>query len=127
MKALLIVESPRKVKNITHYLEQAGFNTIKVAASRGHIRDLPLNELGVNKDTFAATYFVTSDKEDLVNKLNEVLKHIDTVYLATDPDREGEAIAWHLYEALNLSRIKQSVFRIKFNEISKAAIVKALD
>ena len=126
MKALLIVESPRKVKNITHYLETGGFPDIKVAASRGHIRDLPVHDLGVDTSTFAASYFVSQDKDQIVSKLKDLLKNVDTVYLATDPDREGEAIAWHLYEALNLVKMKQSVFRIKFNEISKSAIIKAM-
>jgi len=121
-KNLVIVESPAKAKTIEKFLGK----DYKVVSSFGHIADLPAKELGVNVDEgFKPKYIVSSDKKDVVKKLKELSKKAEMVWLASDEDREGEAIAWHLSEALKLedSRTK----RIVFHEITKNAILKAID
>lgn len=121
-KNLVIVESPAKAKTIEKFLGK----DYKVVSSFGHIADLPSKELGVNVDEgFKPKYIVSSDKKDVVKKLKELSKKAEMVWLASDEDREGEAIAWHLSEALKLedSRTK----RIVFHEITKNAILKAID
>jgi len=106
---LLIVESPGKIKKIEAY---AGLD-FKVMASVGHIRDLPPKDLGVSPPDFRPHYEPTVRGRDVIAKLKAAAKQADKVYLATDPDREGEAIAWHLAEALDL----KDPLRITFNEI----------
>lgn len=127
MPALMLVESPEKIKHIRKYLAKLHKDDINVAASLGHIRDLPLQDLGVNLETLIPTYVVTEDRVELVKKLKDQLTSCDCVYLATDPDREGEAIAWHLVEALELKKRKIKIVRIKFDRVSEIAIKAAFD
>ncbi len=117
---LIIVESPSKAKTIEKYLK----GKYKVDASEGHVRDLPEKRLGVNVlENFEPNYVVTADKKQTIKRLSEKVAKADKVYLATDPDREGEAISWHLMEVLKLQGKAQ---RIVFNEVSEKAIKKAL-
>jgi len=119
-KALVIVESPAKAKTINRYLGSA----YKVMASMGHVRDLPPNDLGIDFDAeFAPVYEVLKEKRKVVNDLKKASDKCDTVYLATDLDREGEAIAWHLVSALELD--EANTHRVVFNEITKSAIQAA--
>ncbi len=119
-KNLVIVESPAKAKTIGKILG----NNYQIESSIGHVRDLPVNKIGVNtRKNFEAEYEISKGKEKVVKKLLEAVKESDFVYLATDPDREGEAIAWHLEQVLNLSKKKSS--RVKFNEITSTAIKEA--
>jgi len=121
-KNLVIVESPAKAKTIEKFLGK----DYVVESSFGHIADLPSKELGVNVDTdFKPNYTVSSDKKAVVKKLKALAKKADTVWLASDEDREGEAIAWHLFEQLKLK--EDSTKRIVFHEITKKAILKAID
>lgn len=121
-KDLIIVESPAKVKTISKFL---GKNYI-VDASVGHVRDLPKRELGVDEENdFAPQYEVIQGKEDVVKRLKAAAKKADTIYLAPDPDREGEAIAWHVAELLK--PVNDNIRRIQFNEITASAVKKALE
>lgn len=116
-KYLVIVESPAKVKTIKKFL---GSN-YEVMASQGHIRDLPKSQLGVDVDNdFEPKYITIRGKGDILAGLKRKVKKADRVYLATDPDREGEAIAWHLANALKLE--DKDIYRITFNEITKNAV-----
>ncbi len=118
---LIIVESPSKAKTITKYLK----GKYRVDASAGHIRDLPVHTLGVDiKNDFTPQYVNSEGKEDVIRRLTEATKKADRVYLATDPDREGEAIAWHLQTVLGLDERGKN--RIEFNEVSQRAIEAAL-
>lgn len=119
---LLIVESPAKAKTIQKYLGPG----YKVQASMGHVRDLPKSKLGVDVEhDFAPEYEVTNDKSKIVSELRSAVKNADAVYLATDPDREGEAIAWHVLEAARIPKSKP-VFRVTFHEITKNAVQHAV-
>ena len=118
-KYLVIVESPAKVKTIKKFL---GTN-YEVVASQGHVRDMPKSQLGFDED-YNPKYITIRGKGDVLSLLRKEVKKADKIYLATDPDREGEAISWHLYEALNLKEKK--VARITFNEITQAAVKEAL-
>ncbi|MDO4403085.1 MAG: DNA topoisomerase, partial [Clostridiaceae bacterium] len=114
---LVIVESPAKAKTIEKYL---GKNYI-VEASMGHIRDLPKSQLGVDiEGGYIPKYITIRGKGELLNKLKKLAKKSDKIYLATDPDREGEAISWHLANALQIEENKKC--RIEFNEITKSAV-----
>ncbi len=118
---LIIVESPSKAKTITKYLK----GKYRVDASAGHIRDLPVHTLGVDvKNNFEPKYVNSEGKEDVIRRLTDATKKADRVYLATDPDREGEAIAWHLQTVLGLDENGDN--RIEFNEVSQKAIEAAL-
>ena len=118
---LIIVESPSKAKTISKYLK----GKYRVDASAGHIRDLPVHTLGVDlSNNFQPKYVNSEGKEDVIRRLTDATKKADRVYLATDPDREGEAIAWHLQTVLGLD--EQGKNRIEFNEVSQKAIEKAL-
>ncbi len=118
---LIIVESPSKAKTITKYLK----GKYRVDASAGHIRDLPVHTLGVDvKNNFEPKYVDSEGKEDVIRRLKEATKKAGRVYLATDPDREGEAIAWHLQTVLGLDEKGEN--RIEFNEVSQRAIEAAL-
>ena len=120
-KNLVIVESPAKAKTIEKFLGK----DFKVASSYGHIADLPSKELGVDVDgDFSPKYQVSKDKKTIVKSLKDLAKKADMVWLASDEDREGEAIAWHLSESLNLDKAKTK--RIVFHEITKSAIEKAV-
>lgn len=121
-KKLVIVESPAKAKTINKFLGKE----YKIMASYGHVRDLPKKTLGVKVDEdFKPTYSVMPDKKELVKKLKaEALKY-ETIYLATDPDREGEAISWHLAHILKLNSSENC--RITFNEITKSAVGSAIE
>ena len=121
-KNLVIVESPAKAKTIEKYL---GPN-YKVSSSYGHISDLPKKEIGIDfENNFKPKYIISNDKKDVVKELKKQASQADTVWLASDEDREGEAIAWHLYESLKLDKSKTK--RIVFREITKNAILKAID
>jgi DNA topoisomerase-1 len=118
-KKLIIVESPAKTRTLKGFLG----NDYQVEASMGHVRDLPEKKLAIDiENDFAPTYVVIPERKDVVAKLKAAAKDADDVYLASDPDREGEAISWHLKEALGLKNPK----RIQFNEITKTAVQAAL-
>ena len=121
-KNLLIVESPAKAGTIKKYL---GSN-YTVLASMGHVIDLPKSQLGVDVDSgsFEPRYITIRGKGDLLTQLKREAKKADNIYLATDPDREGEAISWHLANALNID--VNSKCRVTFNEITKTAVRKAI-
>ncbi|MDR2946205.1 MAG: toprim domain-containing protein, partial [Candidatus Adiutrix sp.] len=116
---LLIVESPGKVKKIQGFLGE----NFKVMASVGHVRDLPQKEIGVAAPDFTPRYAPTERGREVLAKLTAAVKEAETVYLATDPDREGEAIAWHLAEALKL----KDPLRVTYTELTEAAVKKALE
>ena len=119
--ALVIVESPAKAKTIGKYLG-AGY---KVKASMGHLRDLPKSTIGVDIQAgFEPNYIPLKGREDIISDLKESAEKADAVYLATDPDREGEAISWHLKELLGLS--DEKTHRITFNEITKKAVTESV-
>ena len=121
MSKLLIVESPAKAKTITKYLGD-GYS---VEASMGHLRDLPKKELGVDVDhNFEPTYIPIEGKDKIIKTLKSAAGKAEMVYLATDPDREGEAISWHLKELLELDDAKTK--RITFNEITQKAVTQAV-
>lgn len=121
-KALVIVESPAKSKTIKKILG----DSYTIEASFGHIRDFPKSVLGfdVQKD-FEPSFVVIPDKKKVVTKLNEVAKKCDKIYLASDPDREGEAIAWHVRQVLDVP--EEKIFRIEFNEITPKAVKYAVE
>ncbi|RPJ49476.1 MAG: toprim domain-containing protein, partial [Acidobacteria bacterium] len=120
-KAIVIVESPAKAKTIEKYLGK----DYQVRASAGHIKDLPARALGVDiKNDFRPTYRVIPGKEKVVRELKKAAEKSDVIYLAADPDREGEAICQHLAEELD-GRGDRTVYRVLFNEITKNAILEA--
>ena len=119
-KNLVIVESPAKAKTIEKYLGK----NYKVKASRGHLRDLPKSSMGVDLETFEPKYIAVRDRAPLIKELKSDAKKADVVYLATDPDREGEAISWHLKELLNLPDEKAK--RVTFNEITKGVVTESI-
>ena len=128
-KKLLIVESPAKAKTIGKYLG----GEFAVKSSVGHIRDLPkesgaikIAEVGENKWTFTPTYVVSEGKDKVVSELKAAVKGADEIYLASDPDREGEAIAWHLKEVLAPVAAKKPFYRVTYNEITRPAVLKAV-
>ena len=121
-KSLIVVESPAKAKTINKFLGR----DFVVKASMGHIRDLPSKELGVDVDNeFAPKYTLIRGKGKVIKELQAAAEKVDSIYLAADPDREGEAICWHL--AHELRKTKKPVFRITYNEITKGAIQAAVD
>ncbi len=121
-KNLVIVESPAKAKTIEGYLGK----DFKVSSSMGHVRDLPKGGDAINvENNYEPTYEVSPDKKDIISKLKKMAEDADMVYLASDEDREGEAISWHLKEVLDLSDAKSR--RIVFTEITKKAILNALE
>ena len=120
-KYLVIVESPAKVKTIKKFLGK----NYEVMASNGHVRDLPKSQLGIDVDgDFEPKYITIRGKGDILAALRKEVKKADKIYLATDPDREGEAISWHLSTALKLE--DKNVSRISFNEITKSAVKESL-
>lgn len=121
--SLVIVESPAKAKKIASYVDP----DISVMASVGHIRDLPKFVLGVNiAQNFAPNYEIPKDKKKIVDDLRKAASKASTIYLASDPDREGESIAWHLYEVLKDLPGERKFYRIRYNEITKHAVLAAL-
>ncbi len=119
---LVIVESPAKAKTIQKYLG-TGY---RVTASMGHVRDLPKSKIGVDIDhDFAPAYEISEGKEKIIAELRREVKAADVVYLATDPDREGEAIAWHILQAINVGK-RKPVYRVTFNQITKDAVKAAI-
>lgn len=120
-KNLVIVESPAKAKTIQKYLGK----DFEVKSSFGHIRDLPKKGMGIDLATFTPDYEVSADKKKLVTELKAAVKKAETVWLASDEDREGEAIAWHLADELKLK--DENTKRIVFHEITKNAILKAIE
>ena len=117
---LVIVESPSKAKTIGKYLGP----DYTVTASMGHLRDLPKSTMGVDFENFDPHYIPVKGKEDLIRELKTAAAQVDTVYLATDPDREGEAISWHLKELLGLS--DQKAHRVTFNEITQKVVRESI-
>ena len=118
--SLVIVESPAKAKTIENFLGKGYI----VKSSIGHIRDMPKKDMGIDlENNFQPTYVVSNDKKKVVAELRKLAKNASTIYLATDEDREGEAIAWHLLESLKLPI---DTPRIVFNEITKNAITEAV-
>ncbi|MDO8785005.1 MAG: toprim domain-containing protein, partial [Syntrophales bacterium] len=119
--SLIIVESPTKVKTIKKYLG-SDFN---VLASVGHVKDLPKSKLGIDIDNdFSPTYQVMDSKKKVVADLKKAARQADNIYLAPDPDREGEAIAWHIAEEIGTK--KHQIKRVLFNDLTKSTILKAL-
>jgi DNA topoisomerase-1 len=122
-KALVVVESPAKAKTINKYLGK----DYKVVASMGHVRDLPKSKLGVDVDEgFEPSYEVIASRKKVLKELKDGAKGADEIFIATDPDREGEAIGWHLAEELG-SGNKKKIQRLMFNEITKKGILAALE
>ena len=120
-KNLVIVESPSKAKTIEKYL---GKRSYKVVASKGHVRDLPKSKMGVDIDNNYEPYYISiRGKGDTIKELRKEAKNAKKVYLASDPDREGEAIAWHLSYILGLDINDKN--RVVFNEITKDAVKEA--
>jgi len=118
-KSLIIVESPAKTKTLKNFLGPE----FAIEASMGHVRDLPKSSLGVDIEKgFRPQYVSIPERKDVIKRLKEAAEKAETVYLASDPDREGEAIAWHLREALNLRNAR----RIQFNEITRSAVLEGL-
>jgi DNA topoisomerase-1 len=122
-KALVVVESPAKAKTINKYLGR----NYKVVASMGHVRDLPKSKLGVDIDEgFEPSYEVIASRKKVLKELKEAAKGSEDIYIATDPDREGEAIGWHLAEELG-SANRKKIRRLMFNEITRKGVLAALD
>ncbi|MBI3636342.1 MAG: type I DNA topoisomerase [Candidatus Rokubacteria bacterium] len=121
-RSLVVVESPTKVKTIQKYLD----GKFIVKASMGHVRDLPKSQLGVDpKKNFKPKYVVSPTKKKVLDELKKAAEKADMLYVATDPDREGEAIGWHLAQELGVD--KKKIFRITFNEITERAVKAAFD
>ena len=122
-KALVVVESPAKAKTINKYLGK----NYKVIASMGHVRDLPKSKLGVDiEEDFEPSYEVIASRKKVLKELKDAAKGSDDIFIATDPDREGEAIGWHLAEELGTGN-KKKIRRLMFNEITKKGVLSALE
>src|SRR4051812_37404674 len=122
-KALVVVESPAKAKTINKYLGK----NYKVIASMGHVRDLPKSKIGVDiEEGFEPSYEVIASRKKVLKELKEEAKKPTDIFIATDPDREGEAIGWHLAEELG-SGNKKKIRRLMFNEITKKGVLSALE
>ena len=121
-KSLIIVESPAKARTLQRYLGKS----FTVKASVGHIRDLPINSLGVDvENDFTPKYVTIKGKTKIINELKSAAKKADRIFLAPDPDREGEAIAYHIAESLKKS--KKPIHRALFHELTKKAILSAIE
>src|ERR671910_108472 len=122
-KALVVVESPAKAKTINKYLGK----NYKVVASMGHVRDLPKSKLGVDiEEDFEPSYEVIASRKKVLKELKDAAKTASEIFVATDPDREGEAIGWHLAEELGSGNQKK-IRRLMFNEITKKGVLAALE
>jgi DNA topoisomerase-1 len=120
-KSLVVVESPTKARTLSKLLARP----YEIKASMGHVKDLPKSQLGVNiEDDFAPKYIVIKGKGPIIKELKEAAKKASTVYMATDPDREGEAISWHLTEVLR--PVNPAIHRIEFHEVTKEAVQRAI-
>ena len=123
-KKLLIVESPTKARTISKYLG----NDFEVVATVGHLRDLPTNKMGVDLKTFDVDYVIDDKKKKVVSEIKRLAKKAGEIYLASDPDREGEAISWHVRELIKNYELKiTNVSRITFHEITKDAVMEAIE
>ncbi|MCX8030139.1 MAG: type I DNA topoisomerase [Thermodesulfovibrionales bacterium] len=123
MKSLVIVESPAKAKTLSKILGK----NYDIKASIGHVMDLPSNELGVEVDNnFKPHYVVIPGKEKVLNELRRFAKNVESVYLATDPDREGEAIAYHIAEEIKRTKKSKKIYRITFHEITERAVLESI-
>src|SRR5580765_5557741 len=123
-KSIVIVESPAKAKTLEKFLGR----DFKVMASYGHVRDLPRKGLGVDRENaYKPSYELLAGKEKTINELKKAAKAADNVYLAADPDREGEAISWHLQQTLQPGAGKTRFQRVRFNEITKKAVLAAME
>ncbi len=122
-KNLVIVESPAKAKTISRFLGK----NYKVLASMGHVMDLPKSKMGIDiENNFEPNYIISVDKKKVVKQLKDELNKADDLWIATDEDREGEAIGWHLLAALKVDKAKMPIHRIVFHEITETAIKDAL-
>ena len=122
-KNLLIIESPAKARTIKKYLGP----DFKIMASVGHVKDLPVSKLGVNiEKNFEPDYVIIKGKGKVLKDLKAAGKTAEAIYLAPDPDREGEAIAWHVAQELGKGKNKQKIYRVLFNELTKSAIQEAV-
>ena len=120
--SLIVVESPTKVKTIKKFLG-ADFN---VVASMGHIKDLPKSTLGIDLEKdFEPTYNVIETKKKTIDELKKAAKNAENIYLAPDPDREGEAIAWHISEVINTKN--KNIYRVLFNDLTKNTVLEAIN
>ena len=123
MKKLLIVESPAKIKTIKKFLG-ADFTILSTV---GHIKDLPEKEMGVTRDPITLSYVPLKDKAKVIAELCKAASTSDEIYLASDPDREGEIISWHVAEEIKkVVKDPTKIFRITFNELTKNAILEAI-
>src|SRR4030042_5014127 len=121
-KKLVIVESPAKARTLSKILS----SDYVIKASMGHVRDLPKGALGIDiENDFAPKYVLISQKRKTIRELKESADNASAIYLATDPDREGEAISWHLIEAAKLNKDKVPIHRVAFHEITKEAVEQA--
>ena len=121
-KSLVIVESPAKAKTINKFLGR----NYSVKASMGHVRDLPKKKLGVDeKKGFKPTYEVLPGRKKVLDELKKAAKDAEAIYLAPDPDREGEAICWHLSE--ELKKVNKKLHRVMFNEITRRAVLHGIE
>lgn len=121
-KKILLVESPTKVNTIKKFLD----NKFKILATKGHIKDLPKSKLGVDiENNFTPSYIIMRDKKKIVNEIKKEAKNAEEIYIATDPDREGEAIGYHISEEIKDD--KKKIYRVLFNEITKEAVNKAIN
>ena len=125
MKKLLIVESPSKIKTIAKFLG----SDFRIMSTMGHVKDLPTKKTGVTiNGSIDIEYVPIEDKESVIADICKEARTADVIYLAPDPDREGEIIAWHISEAIKeTSKNKKDIYRITFNEITKPAITHALE
>ncbi|MBI5440640.1 MAG: type I DNA topoisomerase [Deltaproteobacteria bacterium] len=121
-KSLLIVESPAKARTLKGYLG----NEFRVEASVGHVKDLPKSELGVDVDDFTPHYGVIRGKGKVLQELKKAAQEADVIYLAPDPDREGEAIAWHIAEEIAPKKTQKPIYRVMIHEITKSGVKEAL-
>ncbi len=120
--SLVVVESPTKVKTIKKFLG-SGFD---VVASMGHIKDLPKSTLGIDlENNFEPTYNVIEAKKKTIDELKKAAKNAENIYLAPDPDREGEAIAWHISEVVNAKN--KNIYRVLFNDLTKKTVLEAIN
>lgn len=127
MKTLIIVESPVKARLVNRYARAVLGKEIVTRACFGHLRDLPEGELGVDVENgFLPRYVIQPKREELVRELRPEFRAAEHIYLATDPDREGEAVAWHVCQVFKPEMKGKQVWRVSFNEVTERAVQKAL-